>query len=135
VADHKATWRKRTREWAVALLGGACADCGTADDLDFDHTDPAAKEFAVSVGIRDGYGRARLLPEIMKCELRCRPCHLAKTLASGENTGGGWNKIPNPQHGTCILYNGGCRCNSCLIWRLAYRRRLVDAQGNLRPWC
>lgn len=132
INDAKAAWRTRTRDWAVALLGGFCAHCGTTEDLDFDHVDSASKAFAISVGIRDGYSKARLLAELRKCQLLCDPCHREKSNKCGE-TGGGWNKVLNPEHGTAVRYGKGwdCRCPACKKWKYDYRHHLVDSRGVL----
>ena len=74
------------RRTAIALLGGRCVDCGEADParLHFDHKDPKEKSFTVGLA----FGRfswERIIAELMKCELRCAPCHYAKTNANGDN--------------------------------------------------
>src|ERR1039458_4439369 len=65
------------------LLGGYCVECGTTDDLEFDHADPETKSFEISSRALDGPWAA-LLAEAEKCELRCRPCHWKKSVESGD---------------------------------------------------
>lgn len=132
--DHKAAWRTRTREWAVAELGGCCFDCGSTERLEFDHADPGDKVFDISVGIRDGYGRDRLRSELVKCVLRCHTHHLEKSRAEGSLGGEPWNKIQDPQHGSSAMYTTGkCRCEKCREWKRLYRGGAVDARGNPVP--
>ena len=76
-------WAQRTM--AIELLGGVCIDCGTDDPLvlHFDHIDRNEKSFDLG----KMFGRIstkKLLPEIQKCELRCRECHWKKTRSNGE---------------------------------------------------
>jgi 5-methylcytosine-specific restriction endonuclease McrA len=60
----------------VEYLGGKCKDCGNQFHLviyDFDHKNPAEKEFKIS-----GHYILRwkeLKRELDKCELRCSNCH------------------------------------------------------------
>lgn len=104
--------------------------CGTTEDLQFDHVDATTKVFDISAGIRDGYGRVRLVVELAKCQLLCGPHHREKTRAAGEHRGG-HNKIVNPEHGTAVMYGKphNCRCPVCQKWKSDYRARLVDSRG------
>jgi predicted HNH restriction endonuclease len=69
--------RKKLREMAVALKGGACAVCGyrrCISALEFHHPDPSQKDFGISV---DGSTRSweRIKAEVEKCVLVCANCH------------------------------------------------------------
>jgi hypothetical protein len=68
---------------ARAYLGGCCVDCGTADDLNFDHVDPATKVRNVTKMVHAS--RERFWAEVRKCALRCVACHKAKSTAGREN--------------------------------------------------
>jgi len=61
----------------------ACIDCGECDPivLEFDHRDPAQKEFAISRLRTIPVSFARLKKEIAKCDVRCANCHRRKTIA------------------------------------------------------
>lgn len=62
----------------VVFLGGRCAGCGKTDDLDVHHKNPAEKSFAISRFWSISW--ERLIPELRKCELRCREdCHKRET--------------------------------------------------------
>lgn len=99
------------RRLCIAELGGVCVDCGTDENLQFDHIDAATKKYEISLILL--HGDAKLFAELRKCVLRCKPCHDRKTIEFGE-TGGGHNKIQNPQHGSAIMYHTyGCRCLDC----------------------
>ena len=56
------------------MLGGKCVDCGTTENLQFDHKDPSKKSFNISCVLSE-----RTFKELEKCELRCGDCHLEKT--------------------------------------------------------
>ena len=74
-------YHKRRSEF-ITLLGGKCVDCGTTEDLQFDHTNPIDKSF--SVGPHLSYAYETVLAEIKKCVLRCKRCHNAKTNLHGD---------------------------------------------------
>ncbi len=70
--------KKRSRDWFNEYKQGlSCARCGEADIacLDFHHTDPTTKEFAIGVGAHRGRSVETLLAEIAKCEVICANCH------------------------------------------------------------
>lgn len=43
--------------------------------LDFHHTDPSAKEMAISCMVQKGFGLKKIQEEISKCEVLCSNCH------------------------------------------------------------
>lgn len=58
-----------------------CADCGYAEHpaaLDFDHRDPATKEFSVGARTRAASPK-KLWAEIAKCDVVCANCHRVRT--------------------------------------------------------
>ncbi len=69
--------RRRRKTFLLELLGGKCVRCESVEDLEFDHIDPATKEFTISNGFTFGF--IRLVDEAYKCQLLCRPCHKNKT--------------------------------------------------------
>lgn len=70
--------KQRRNEWLAA--NGPCVDCGNWDDLRVDHVVAADK---VSHRIWS-WSAARREAELAKCVVRCLPCHVAKTVRSGE---------------------------------------------------
>jgi hypothetical protein len=83
------------------MLGGKCARCGTTENLEFDHIDPSTKVFAISAELSRAW--AALVQEASKCQLLCKPCHVAK----GEDR-------PELKHGTYYVYwYWTCRCDPC----------------------
>lgn len=115
MAAYMAARRRKRRKMLISILGGSCNRCETAEDLEFDHINPAEKCFQLSGKALDKPWES-LLEEAKKCQLLCHEHHREKTVEHGE-TGGGWNKITGPegfQHGTESGYmRGGCRCDAC----------------------
>ena len=63
---------------SVLLLGGKCSSCGynkNLSALEFHHTDPSVKEFALDLRIFSNLSDAKLNIELEKCQLLCANCH------------------------------------------------------------
>lgn len=111
----------RRRQMLIDRLGGVCVDCGTDRNLEFDHVDPAQKEFDVSsnwsINLED------LLSEIDKCVLRCKPCHEIKTrFVDGISS----------KHGTLSMSkHHKCKCDLCRNAYNAYMREYKHKRKSL----
>lgn len=108
----------RVKNECIQLLGGRCAFCGSQEDLEFDHIDPATKEFSIIGGSR--VARARLLEELKKCQLLCKDCHKKKTYGDR-----------SPRHGSKITWNRGCHCADC---REGQRIRMAEYRKKKRAY-
>jgi len=75
---YKNRYHKR-KAMCLERLGGICKNCGTTDNLEFDHIDPSTKEFTLAEGFM-GISFERLSKELKKCQLLCHKCHMDKTL-------------------------------------------------------
>jgi 5-methylcytosine-specific restriction endonuclease McrA len=76
---YQLAWMKRRRDaWISA--NGPCLDCSSTDRLEVDHVDAKSK---VSHRVWS-WSDARRSTELAKCVVRCRDCHVAKTLRNGE---------------------------------------------------
>ena len=67
-------WFKETKLNDVAC---GCRDCGYVghpDEFDYHHIDPNTKILAVS-DMLGTYGRPKVIAEMAKCEILCKPCH------------------------------------------------------------
>ena len=118
--------RDSRRELLLQMAGGKCLRCGFNEGLEFDHRDPDSKLFTLS---RENLSRSweAILNEFAKCDLLCRPCHRDKTVEEGRS-GGGHNKIQNPQHGTAYMYYTlSCRCRDCAYARSMYKRKIIES--------
>jgi hypothetical protein len=72
--------RRRVKETLVAEAGGKCVDCcGKFPPFmfDFDHRDPAEKQFAMSQ--KGSLALDRFREEALKCDLVCANCHRMRT--------------------------------------------------------
>ena len=75
---YQVAWLQQ-RRLAWLAENGPCADCGTWDDLEIDHRDPAQK---ISHRIW-AWARTRREAELAKCQVLCYRCHQIKTNAQG----------------------------------------------------
>lgn len=73
---------RRRREWLDE--NGPCVDCGSWEELEVDHVDPATK----TTHAVWSWSAARREAELAKCVVRCHDCHAAKTAANHEHTRG-----------------------------------------------
>lgn len=90
------------REWFEA--NGPCRKCGSTENLELDHIDPATKDSRLKAGTGLwSWSEANRQIEIEKCQVLCHNCHWKKTLADL-----GWGG-----HGTILRYKKGCRCQLC----------------------
>lgn len=100
--DYNKVWKAARRNRLIEMLGGKCARCGTTENLEFDHIDPSAKVFGVCAGLSKAWDV--LVEEAAKCQLLCKPCHVAK----------GAEDRPELAHGTYYVYwYWNCRCDLC----------------------
>lgn len=72
----------RRKQELINMLGGKCVGCGTDHGLEFDHTKPETKLFALGVGMLSRKWEV-VVAEAKKCKLRCRHCHLKRTMKLG----------------------------------------------------
>ena len=72
------------RNYALNLLGNECAECGSKDNLEIDHTDKYSK--TLDIAKMWSVNKQRFLAELSLCQLLCTDCHKAKT--SEENSVG-----------------------------------------------
>lgn len=72
--------------WIVQRLGSKCAFCGETNVkiLEIDHKDPNTKKFEVKS--RLSCKRIKLIEEVDKCQLLCKPCHDEKTRTTDKKT-------------------------------------------------
>lgn len=99
-------WMDEARE----SLGGRCAVCGTTENLEFDHIDPATKLFTIG-SFRPS--RPAWDVEVAKCQLLCYEHHKEKTARE--------KRVE--VHGTWGMYrNRKCRCQECRDFVNAYMR-------------
>lgn len=99
----------RRRQELLSIIGEKCVACGSMDRIEFDHVDPASKEFAL-MG-RWNRPLEELLAEAAKCQPLCRTCHTEKSRAA--------RTIP---HGGGTSGRKGCKCQPCKGRKAEYMR-------------
>jgi hypothetical protein len=130
LARHAARRAERRAE-CIAYLGGRCAMCGATEELDIDHRNPAKKSFNISKYLISRW--AIIEPELRKCQLLCRPCHILKTerecpaaarmLCAAPRGGSRGKAVAKWTHGSYSGYHHhGCRCEPCKTTGNAHRR-------------
>lgn len=78
---HRKYQRRRYEERmysAKEKFGGQCKECGSTENLQFDHIDPELKFMSVSLMTR--LTQAKFDAELEKCQLLCFDCHMKKTV-------------------------------------------------------
>lgn len=78
----KERYFRRRQEW-LDRLGGSCVECGTKEKLEFDHIDPATKQYPIAK-ILSGGSEVKVALEMAKCQLLCHEHHKAKTKRNKE---------------------------------------------------
>lgn len=74
--------KERLQELLIEYLRDkSCEMCGFDDirALDFDHIDPASKNFGIARAISNGCAWNKILLEIEKCRILCANCHRIRT--------------------------------------------------------
>jgi 5-methylcytosine-specific restriction endonuclease McrA len=80
--EYQRNWvAKRRLDW---FSNKACAWCGSCDNLELDHIDPATK---ISHNIWS-WSVERRNRELEKCQVLCAPCHINKTTINGDHARG-----------------------------------------------
>lgn len=109
--DYQVKKYARLRAEMLFILGGKCAVCGSAEDLEMDHIDRSTKKFSLKQLVFRKH--ATFLEEVAKCQLLCDPCHNKKTLADkGLEPAKG-------RHGTISTYRY-CKCRICFAAKSKY---------------
>ena len=72
---YRSVVKKRRADWLKA--NGPCVQCGSLNDLEVDHIDPATK---IHHGVWS-WREDRRIAELAKCQVLCSKCHLKKTIA------------------------------------------------------
>lgn len=104
----------KRKDAAKKFLGGKCVDCGSVENLQFDHKDRKTKEFTIAQ--LWSVSEKRFWEEVKKCQLLCQKCHIKKTL---EDLG---QKSAKDTHGTISSYRY-CRCPVCKKWHSEYSKK------------
>lgn len=116
----------RRRAAAIEQLGGRCVDCGSTENLQFDHVDRLTKSFDLAKAFA-GWSDERIQAELVKCVLRCKPHHDEKSRRVSD--------LPQVDHGGGKTGKKNCYCDKCAPLKRAYntRRKREMKQGTWVP--
>lgn len=93
----------------ISRLGGVCVNCGSDNQLQFDHVDWRGKDFNVAQNwaMKD---RVAFEAELGKCQLLCSSCHDEKTRVDKSEM-----DRPEFTHGTVYAWmKRKCECVPCI---------------------
>lgn len=88
--EYQRKWMAKRRQRGIEFLGGKCKVCGSVENLEFDHIDPATKHPLLRQNNWSGFWSwswVRVIEELMKCQLLCHDCHAQKTHAENPKAG------------------------------------------------
>ena len=119
--EYQRIWMAKRRE--DFFCDKICKHCGDSEDSQLHHLDPSKK---VSHSIW-GWSKKRQLPEIAKCIILCRGCHMK---VHGKKLGRTCGKLST--------YKYGCRCEKCKVVgsahnkarKLRYKQEKMDSVEN-----
>lgn len=93
----------------IELLGGECVECGSIEELEFDHIDPTTKLFTITSGW--ALAEERVLEELQKCQLLCKEHHKLKS-----------DLEQAVEHGSGLSGKRNCKCDPCKVRKNEYMR-------------
>lgn len=97
----------------IQLLGGHCIDCGSFEELQFDHADAVSKSFDIGKRL-DSAPWKMILEEADKCVLRCKACHDHKSKVFRDDR--------SVDHGGGLTGKRNCYCDRCAPLKREYNR-------------
>lgn len=110
MADYMLRRYHARRAEAIEILGGTCVECGTAEDLELDHIEPATK--TLDLARMWSVARDRYLAELSKCQLLCSPHHREKS-----------RRERGVDHGQGLTGKRNCRCELCRPLKIANQQQ------------
>jgi|688.fasta_scaffold475553_1 5-methylcytosine-specific restriction endonuclease McrA len=106
----------RRKQDAIVYLGEKCAVCGSIQNLQFDHINPAEKSYTITKKITSSNWND-LCKELDKCQLLCISCHQQKTNTFLKKHAS-LNKKTKKLHGSYYgVYTLKCDCDLCSSYR------------------
>lgn len=118
--------RKTRRNKLIEMFGGCCSECGTTENLEFNHIDRTTRSFVLSGCYLDRPWN-KILDEAKKCELLCKAHHVERTreqYATGQIIQHNSKKHLPYEHGTMRMYQEmHCRCDDCKYAKKLYRSK------------
>lgn len=112
--------RGARRAKLLELRNNECEKCGSIEELQFDHIDPATKKFNLSGCYLDKKWET-ILEELDKCQLLCVECHYTKSVTQD------WERVVD--HGGGLTGKRNCRCELCAPLKDAYNKKYKKKVG------
>lgn len=113
----RAAYRAANKAFALEFFGNICVQCGSTNELQFDHIDRATVSFRIATAAGLSKSRENLIKELVKCQLLCKSCHIEKTRVEMRG------RRKEVVHGTEVGYGyWRCRCEDCKEAKSIYRR-------------
>ena len=124
MADYMRRRYHDRRARVVAHLGSCCTVCGTTEDLEIDHVDPASKTYDTERMLI--LSERKMWEEVAKCQLLCGKHHGEKTMREkGHRPPGEYG------HGTHAMYRY-CKCDECRAFMSAYNKERREIRASIR---
>ena len=126
-SERRKQLRYERKAQAIELLGGHCVDCGTTENLEFDHVmnDREDEQHMISRMLEGVW--EKLLEELQKCQLLCVSCHRVKTGDDVRPDNFEYVEdypVQENGHGKLSMYtNQKCRCEHCCAANAVYSRK------------
>jgi 5-methylcytosine-specific restriction endonuclease McrA len=80
---YQLAWLAKRRDRGTEILGGKCAICGSTENLEVDHIDPATKDPRIKGNGTGGFPWSWswiwIEAELAKCQALCSDCHQEKS--------------------------------------------------------
>lgn len=80
--EYRRKLRDKNAKMCLEYKGGKCEDCGITltyendkGNYDFHHINPTTKSSGINIMLKDKVSTERLINELDKCVLLCKPCH------------------------------------------------------------
>ena len=70
--------RAERRQWLLENVGDSCSECGSTENLEFDHINPALKTNRVSF---HSMGLSTIKEQVDNIQTLCHDCHVKKSTA------------------------------------------------------
>ncbi len=112
----------RRRAAAIVQLGGKCIDCGSVENLEFDHADASTKQHDIGKLFAGG-SEEKLQAELVLCVLRCNEHHKKKSTQMKD--------IRVVGHGEGLSGKRNCSCEPCRSKKREYMRAYAARRKGL----
>lgn len=111
---------ERKKSNLLDALGRACVNCGSSENIEFDHVDRSEKSFSILTEWKRPLHE--LLEEVKKCQPLCATCHADKTRVE-----------LSVEHGGGLSGKRNCKCPLCKNRKAEYTRARNSSSARVPP--